>query len=71
MAYFDHGRLGEHLEGVSRCPHCGIANPQMPRAWQSKSMIMEADGINGCHWATFYCTPVEEWCLLKDTLMKA
>lgn len=52
----DFGRLGFQLQGVPRCPHCGIANPQLHRVWESANAISTADGTPPSRWNAHACT---------------
>ena len=52
----DYGRMGIMLTGVSRCPHCGIANPQLPRLWQSEQQLDNSTGLPASRWAIYRCT---------------
>lgn len=50
------GRMSAQLTGVSRCPHCGIANPQLPRQWGSDGIIPPGNGTAGSRWCVHACT---------------
>jgi hypothetical protein len=50
-------KLGrETLAGVSRCPHCGIANPQLLSVWKSGGFVQPSNGATGSYWNAFRCT---------------
>jgi hypothetical protein len=45
------------LTDVRRCPHCGIANPQMVMLWHSQNQIVGSDRAWEAYWwATYNCT---------------
>jgi Domain of unknown function (DUF4145) len=44
------------LTGLSRCPHCQIANPQMVRLWISETLPKPDKPMVGNAWAVFKCT---------------
>ncbi|RNJ44435.1 hypothetical protein B5V01_05995 [Mesorhizobium erdmanii] len=48
--------LGQVLSGVSRCPHCSIANPLLDVIWASRGPTARSDGRPGEYWATYRCT---------------
>ena len=48
-------RLTQTLEGIARCPHCGIANPQLVMRWHSQQHTPHAIGP-GNMWAAYSCT---------------
>jgi hypothetical protein len=48
-------RLTQTLEGIARCPHCGIANPQLVLRWHSQDHTPHAIGP-GNMWAAYCCT---------------
>lgn len=53
MAY---GRLSSELTTMERCPHCGVARPQMKRVWASDRPIARADREQSSMWAAFACS---------------
>lgn len=48
--------LGGNLIGVARCPHCGIAHPQLVRLWQSEGVVPRSTPGPHNVWAIFRCT---------------
>ena len=62
----------EDLKGLNRCPHCGIANPQMISVW---SQIFEDHRISGNmyhrNWATFQCTSCKNLVLCESDLKRS
>lgn len=49
-------RIGQQLEGVSRCPYCGVANPVLMRLWQSERALPRATEGPTSVWAAYHCT---------------
>ena len=49
------GRLGGEMKGVSNCPHCGVANPQLPMLWASDPLSNSTDEPTS-RWGIFRCT---------------
>ena len=49
-------QISDRLRELSRCPHCGVANPEMHQLWKSKCLIVAQTGGYGRNWATFQCT---------------
>jgi hypothetical protein len=47
--------MGEQLNGLSRCPQCGIASPRFALAWASKGPTNRTDGGNPTNWASYCC----------------
>jgi len=53
--------MESELTGLTRCPHCGVANPTFKKLWASDGPIKGAvyDGNSdfaGVEWATYKCT---------------
>ena len=48
-------RITQTLEDVARCPHCGIASPQLIQRWHSQQHTPHAIGP-GNIWAVYSCT---------------
>jgi hypothetical protein len=45
------------LTGLSRCPHCSVANPQLKSLWQTTSpLALPNNATVGFVWATYQCT---------------
>lgn len=44
----------QELTGVSRCPHCSIADPRLAKVWQVESLPRATVGPNRA-WAVFAC----------------
>lgn len=49
-------RLGPNLQGVARCPHCNIANPQLVKIWRSDQPVPRATTGPTSRWAVYSCT---------------
>lgn len=49
-------RLTQNLTDVSRCPHCGIAYPQLVRLWHSDSHLPRSTPGPVSRWAIYRCT---------------
>src|SRR5881392_3531759 len=49
-------RFGAHLAGVQRCPHCGVANPNMVGIWASNGPLGRATPGLVYRWAVYVCT---------------
>jgi len=50
------GRILDALEGVARCPHCGVANPQLVRMYGSGQRFGRATQGPTSIWALYRCT---------------
>ena len=48
--------MGDQLIGLSRCPHCSIANPTLSRMWAHGGPTPRRDGGQGKLWGSFLCT---------------
>ena len=48
--------FGEHLGGVSNCPHCGVANPTLSRLWQSSGLVPRGTVGPRQVWGIYCCT---------------
>lgn len=48
--------LARQLNGVSRCPHCGIANPQLLKLWISDKPLPRATPGSSRVWGLYWCT---------------
>ena len=42
------------LRGIERCPHCGVASPEMTLIFQSK-LFIRPEGAYGHRWAMYQC----------------
>lgn len=49
-------KLEDRLAGLSRCPQCGVANPEMMMLWKSTCLITRSNNSYGHNWATYQCT---------------
>jgi len=50
-------RLGSaNLDEVLRCPHCGIANPQLNNLWESNGCVRRTSDGPTSSWSTYACT---------------
>ncbi len=47
--------MGHHLEGVSRCPFCSIAQPSLVSVWSSEGFTETADKIGNAFWGAYKC----------------
>ncbi len=57
---------GRNLTGVSRCPHCGIANPLLYRLWLSdQPLAPEGKTEFGRRWAVYQCSSCADAVLAK------
>ncbi len=54
MSYRNH-RMGNHLLGISNCPHCGISAPLLMRCWSSDGPLARNDGGIPSRWAVYRC----------------
>ena len=48
-------QLVEQLHGVSRCPHCGIADPNLFRIYITKGLLPTTSDYPGSRWALYVC----------------
>ncbi len=58
-AYLQSGNgpmMGQQLIGLRRCPHCGIASPNLIVAWASQGPTNRTDGGKRFNWASYCCT---------------
>src|SRR5687767_6593515 len=53
------------LRGLDRCPHCGIAAPEMLLMWKSDCITPPGEHY-GHNWATFRCTTCYNLLLAKS-----
>ena len=54
------------LIGISKCPHCSIANPQLKQLWETKDPLFRRDvGTIGRLWATYQCTSCADVVLVR------
>ena len=60
-------RLEESLLGVSRCPHCGIADPFLRMLWRSEN-LRRSDQRLGRNWATYLCASCFSVVLVRTAL---
>jgi hypothetical protein len=44
------------LNGLDRCPHCGVASPQLPKKWFPEHAMPRGDGHPLNRWAAYACT---------------
>jgi hypothetical protein len=54
-------KIGDQLTGLTRCPHCGVANPVFLRAWRAENARKGATeqldaNMQGYYWSLFFCT---------------
>ena len=53
-------KVGEQLTGLTRCPHCGVANPAFQRAWHTENPEGAKEQQNrdllGHDWSIYFCT---------------
>ena len=47
--------MGDTLYGIDRCPHCGIATPNMNRMWASDGPSPRRDGGRAIYWGCYRC----------------
>jgi len=62
------------LTDLSRCPHCGVANPQMVKQWKSDAPLKGArdfsrTNIGGHFWGAYSCTTCGAVVLAKSKLI--
>jgi hypothetical protein len=48
--------MGQQLTGLKRCPHCGIASPNLIAAWVSQGPTHRNDGGVRLNWGSYCCT---------------
>lgn len=48
--------MGEQLDEVSRCPHCGVANPSLMMLWRSGELLPRSTPGPRNRWAIYRCT---------------
>jgi hypothetical protein len=53
------------LTGFSRCPHCGVANPQLKPMWHSQPLPMPDNPNVAFIWATYQCTSCSKLVLVQ------
>ena len=49
-------KLEDRLVGLTRCPQCGVAHPEMEVMWRSDCIIPREESGYGYNWATYKCT---------------
>lgn len=49
-------KMTPHLAGVSRCPHCSVANPTLVQIWNSNGVVERATPGPRFWWATYRCS---------------
>lgn len=49
-------RLTANLDGLSRCPHCGVANPLLLRLWDSGGFVPRHTAGQTSRWGAYGCT---------------
>jgi hypothetical protein len=57
-------RLSGTLRGLSRCPHCGIAKPEMQYQWLD--FVSRPGEVTGYTWATYRCTSCFQLVLVRS-----
>lgn len=55
MSYRDH-RLGDQLQAVPNCPHCGISAPLLLKVWTSGDPVPRSDNGPTSRWSAYRCT---------------
>lgn len=60
-------RLGQHLDGVNRCPHCSVANPVLENVWRTSSRLSRATPGPTYMWAAYKCTSCGEVVLARGS----
>jgi hypothetical protein len=53
------------LTGLSRCPHCSVANPQLKAQWHSPPVPMPDIPEMAIIWATYQCTSCSKMMLVQ------
>ena len=48
--------LGDHLDGLERCPHCSTATPTLELLWKSYGLVARGTPGPEHRWATYGCT---------------
>lgn len=48
--------MKQTLIGLSRCPHCGVAKPEMKFLWRSDCIIPQGGSGYGHNWCVYECT---------------
>lgn len=51
-----YGLMVNVLEGVSRCPHCGVASPLLVCLWKSEDKLQSGSHHPTARWALYLCT---------------
>ena len=49
-------RFEDHLPGSARCPHCGVANPDMVRIWRSHGFLSRGTPGPVHQWGVYKCS---------------
>ncbi|WP_192937444.1 DUF4145 domain-containing protein [Sinorhizobium meliloti] len=49
-------KMGRHLNGWSRCPHCSVASPSLELLWKSGGLVPRGTPGAIHQWATYRCT---------------
>ena len=49
-------KMSERLIGLVRCPHCGVAYPEMERLWMTENSLRDGEDKPRGYWATYRCT---------------
>lgn len=48
--------MGPQLVGLPRCPHCGIASPNLTAVWASPGPTERTDGGKRINWGSYRCS---------------
>jgi len=57
------------LSGISRCPHCAIANPQLKQIWVTQHPLFKPSSpLFGRYWAAYQCTTCSDVILVQCEL---
>lgn len=49
-------KMENRLVGLAKCPHCGVANPEMAQLWRSDCILPRGVSSYGHNWAAYRCT---------------
>src|SRR5687767_11332834 len=55
------------LDGVRRCPHCGVARPLLSRIWGSELLVKQGEHY-GRRWASYKCSSCAQVLLARTHL---
>ncbi len=68
MAQFENVRIETVLRGLRRCPHCGVAKPEMTQLFKSDCIVPPNEQGYGYNWAAYKCNSCAHVVLVQSDL---